>query len=457
MTTIIPCKAFAGAVIACAACLEKDTMHHHPGRMRITRSADALVLATATRTEKVKLTFRIPCEPGEAWVAVVDADGTSRLAKAMRPLASGKKNSNATIEIERTERSLVLVGGGQRMSVPACEPMLEETTPTTGETFSVAGAADLPDRIAQAMVFANPGEYRSIARGPFAYFSETDGELTVPAVVATDGHRLFVDGDAGDCRDAKIVFQVPGDDWKPATKALATDFDTVRLVRTSIPQPADENGKKPPEKWLTRLVFEAADRRVELAVVEPEISLPHWASFVPRETNDPDFSITCDREELAAAVKAVSSVSHEKNAACMLRADPAAGILRILAQTDNDGGMAQREIPAEVGHSPTKYVHLNGRYMLDCLAAVRTDRVRLFQHSAPLDSVRVIEVAPEGTRLRMRGMVIMPIRGIDPVEEATATGADAERAAVEDPDDATVEAASSASSPPPEPLAAQPA
>ena len=424
MTTIIPCKAFAGAVAACAACLDKDTMRVHPGRMRITRKADALVLATATRTEKVKLTFRIPCEPGETWVAVVDADGTSRLAKALRPLASGKKNGNATIEIERAERSIVLVGGGQRMSIPACDPMTEEATPATGETLGIADAADLAERIAGAMVFANPGEYRSIAKGPFICFAEVEGGLAVPAVVATDGHRLFVDGDARDCSDAKFVFQVPGDDWKPATKALATNFEAVRLLRTTIPQPAPEDGKTPPEKWIARLVFESADRRVEIALAEPETSLPHWAGFLPRETNDPDLSITCDRDELAAAVKAVSSVSNEKGAACMLRPDAAAGVLLILTRTDHDGGMAQREILADVTNAPTGCVHLNGRYMLDCLAAVRTDRVRLFQHSAPLDSVRFIEEVPEGTQLRMRGMVIMPIRGHDPVEENT-TGTDA--------------------------------
>jgi hypothetical protein len=423
LTTIIPCKTFAGAVAACAACLEKDPLRHHPGRMRVSRDADALVLATATRTGKVKVTFRIPCAPGETWVAVVDADGTSRLAKALRPLAGGKKIGNATIEIERTERSLVLIGGGQRMSVPACDPMTEETGATAGETFYVAGETDLAERIAEAMVFANAAEYRSIAKGPFVYLAETDAGLAVPAVVATDGHRLFVDGDARDCSDARFVFQVPGDDWKPATKALATNFDAVRLVRTIVPQPAQEDGRQPPDRWLTRLVFEARDRRVEVAVVEPETSLPHWAGFMPRETSNPDLSVTCDRGDLAAAVKALSSVSNEKAAACMLRSDPAAGVMRILTRTDHDGGMAQREIPADVHHSPTGYVHLSGKYVLDCLAAVRTDKVRLFQHSAPLDAVRFIEVVPEGTQLRPRGMVVMPIRGHDPVEEAAAGAA----------------------------------
>jgi hypothetical protein len=457
LTTMIPTRPFIEAVTACASCLEKDPLRLHPGQMRIARDADALVLATATRTEKVKVAFRIPCALGKAWVAVVDAAGTSRLAKALRPLAGGRKSGNATIGIERTERSVVLVGGGQRMSVPACDPMTEETASTTGETFGIVGATDLAERIAEAMVFANPGEYRSIAKGPFVYLTEVDAGLAVPAVVATDGHRLFVDGDARDCPDAKFVFQVGGDDWKPATKALATDFDSVRLVRTIVPQPAPEDSKTPPEKWLTQLVFEAADRRVVIAVAEPETSLPHWAGFLPRETNDPDFCVTCDRDELAAAVKAVSSVSNEKGAACMLHADPAAGVMHILTRTDHDGGMAQREIPAEVHHSPTGYLHLSGRYVLDCLAAVRTDKVRLFQHSAPLDAVRLIEVVPEGTKLRPRGMVVMPIRGIDPVEEATASGADVEHGAVEDPDVAPVEAASSTSSPPPEPLAALPA
>ena len=66
---------------------------------------------------------------------------------------------------------------------------------------------------------------------------DVDGDVAEDdaAVVATDGHRLFVDGDARDCPDAKFVFQVPGDDWKPATKALATSIDAVRLLRIAIP------------------------------------------------------------------------------------------------------------------------------------------------------------------------------------------------------------------------------
>jgi hypothetical protein len=416
MTTIVPCKLFATAVTACAACLDKDPLRHLPGRMRITRTPDTLVLATATRTEKVKVAFRIPCEPGETWVAVVDADGTTRLARALRPLAGGKKNGNATIAIDRAERSLVLVGGGQRLSIPACEPMIEETAAAAGETFSVVGATDLAGRLAAAMTFCKPAEYRTIAKGAFVHLFDSPDGLTIPAVVATDGHRLFVDGDARDCTDAKFVFQVPGDDWRSAAKALTPVLRAVRLSRTAVPQPAGEDGRRPQEKWLTSLVFEAADRRVEVMIVEPDTSLPHWAGFIPRETSNPDLSITCDRDDLAASVKAVSSVSALKVATCMLRADPTTGTLRILAQTDHDGGMAQQEIAAQVAHAPQGYLHLNGKYVLDALGAVRTDRVRLYQHAFPLDAVGFDEVVPDGVEMRPRGIVTMPVRGTDPPE-----------------------------------------
>jgi hypothetical protein len=431
LTTTLPTKSFAAAVSGCAACLDKDPLRHHPGRMRITRTPDAVVLATATRTEKVKIEFRIPCESGETWTAVVDATGTSRLAKALRPLAGGKKNGNATIAIDRAERSLVLGGGGQRLSIPACEPMIEETAAAAGETFSVVGAADLAERIAAALTFCNPTMYQTIGKGPFVYFHDAEGGLVVPAVVATDGHRLFVDGDARDCSDAKFVFQVAADDWKPAAKALDTRFDTVRLVRTAVPRPTEEEPNGQEQKYLTRLVFESTDRQVEMTVEEPQTSLPHWAGFLPRETSNPDLSITCDRDELAAAVKAVSSVSAAKGATCMLRADPTTGVLRILAQTDFDGGMAQQEIAAEVRQAPAGYVHLNGKYVLDALGAVRTDQVRLCQDAFPLDAVRFIEVASEKTELRPRGIVTMPVRGHDPVDEADeAAGGPAETSAV---------------------------
>ena len=206
-----------------------------------------------------------------------------------------------------------------------------------------------------------------------------------------------------------------------------------------------------------RLRFEAADRLVEVAVDEPETSLPHWAGFVPRETNNPDLSITCDRNDLARAIKAVSSVSAAKGAVCMLRADPTKGTLRILAQTDHDGGMAQQEIAAQVEHAALGYVHLNGRYVLDALGAVRTDRVRVWEHASPLDAVRFAEVVPEGMDLRSRAIVTMPVRGRDPVEEDAPNGADVEPKTGEDLDAAVEVPASPVSGPQAEPLAAQPA
>jgi hypothetical protein len=418
LTTIIPCKPLVAAVSACAACLDKDPLRHLPGRMRITRMPDTLVLATTTRTEKVKIEFRIPCEPGESWGAVVDADGATRLAKALRPLAGTRKNGYASVEVARGDKCITVTGGSQRITVPACDMMQEDPAPPAGDVFGIVDAQDLASRIAEAMAFCNPTMYQTIGKGPFVYFHDVEGGLAVPAVVATDGHRLLVDGDARDCTDAKFVFQVAGDDWKPAAKALDSRVDTVRLVRTAIPRPAEEDGNGREEKYLTRIVFESTDRKVEILVEEPQTSLPHWAGFLPRETSNPDLSITCDRDELAAAVKAVSSVSALKVATCMLRADPTTGTLRILAQTDHDGGMAQQEIAAEVDHAPHGYVHLRGKYVLDALGAVRTDQVRLCQHAFPLDAVRFGEVAPEGTELRPRGIVTMPVRGRDPVEES---------------------------------------
>jgi hypothetical protein len=456
LTTIIPCKPLVAAVSACAACLDKDPLRHLPGTMRITRMPDTLILATTTRTEKVRITMRIPCEPGEAWDAVVDADGATRLAKVLRPLA-GKKNGCASVEVARGDKGVTVTASSQRITVPACDPMQEDPARAAGDVVDVAGAQDLAARIAEAMTFCNPTMYQMIGKGPFTYFHHAEGGLVVPAVVATDGHRLFVDGDARDCADAKFVFQVTGDDWKPAAKALDTRFDAVRLVRTPVPRPAEENGNGQEQKYLTRLIFESADRQVEITVEEPQTSLPHWAGFLPRETSNPDLSITCDRDELAAAVKAVSSVSALKGSVCMLRADPTTGTLRILAQTDHDGGMAQQEIPAQIHHPPPGYLHLNGKYMVDALGAVRTNRVRLCQHAFPLDAVRFVEVAPEGTELRPRAIVTMPVRGRDPVEEDATSGSDVEHEADEEPDIAVGEPANPVPSLPSEPLAAQPA
>jgi hypothetical protein len=435
MKTLVPSKPFAAAMVACAACLEKDPLRHHPGRLRIRRTNNEVVLATATRTGKVRMTFRFACEPGDPWVAVIDADGTTRLAKVLKSVATGtpKKNGNGGgAEIEGTETSLVVSAGGQRITLHVGDPQEEEPGPPDGATRIVTNAADLASRIAGAMPFCAPAEYRDVAKGPFVYLRDADdGMLVVPAIVATDGHRLFVDGDARDCGDTLTVLRVPGDNWSSAARALDTDFDRVRLVRTVIPQSAcdGDDEKSPADKHLDHLVFESADRELRILLEEPQTSLPHWAGFIPRETSPADFDVNCDKADLARAVKAVGSGSKLSPKSCMLKALPGRNVLRIRS-ADLDGNAVEQEIDAEIRGASTMNVHLNPEYVLDALGAVGTKQVRIRQSLPPLDPVRFLEVTPEGMERRPRGIIVMPVRGNDPPEEAENTEqAEAEQAA----------------------------
>ncbi len=422
MTTIVPGRALATAMAACAACLDKDTVRHSPGRTRITRTGDAVVLETASRTGRVRMSFRIPCDQGDPWVAEFDAESTARLARALRAIPGGRSKKAANgggAEIERTETALVVSFAGQRVTVQTRVPAGDEPEPPGSETRIVADTSDLASRIAAAMPFCAPGEYRDVAKGPFAYFrGSTDGHLVVPVVVATDGHRLYVDGDARDSVDAETVLRVPGDIWPSAAKALDAQFETVRLVRTAIPSPASEGeaAERPADRHLDHMVFESADREVRVLLEQPLTSLPRWAGFVPRESGAAGFDVVCDKAELARAMKMAATGSRLSAKSCMLRALPERGLLRVRS-ADLDGNAVELEVEAVVAGASRPYLHLNPKYVLDALGAVGTGKVRIRQAFPPLDPVRILEVADDGSEPRPLGLVVMPVRGNDPPEE----------------------------------------
>ncbi|MBN1772546.1 MAG: hypothetical protein JXB32_14850 [Deltaproteobacteria bacterium] len=418
MKTLIAARPLAEAVIACAACLEKDPLRHHPGRLSLGHDAGALVLATSTRSGRVRMSFRIPCSPGATWSVLLDSDTASRLARALRPFGTAKANGAAQLQLQRLDQSLAVLAGVQRLTFPVREPELEDAPVV--ETVTDVVAADLSARIAGAMAFTSAGDYRSIAKGPFLYFAQAGGGLAVSVVVGTDGHRLFVDGDARDGTGADTVLQVAGEDWKPAAKAMGTRFDTVELARAPTRRTGQDGAGPEQARQPTFLVFRSADRSVHLAAAEPETTLPRWSGFLLDRHEDSDLVVRCERDALAAAVKAVSVVGTRRNAACMLRGLRERGILQVCVQVD-DGAVVRQDVAADVHRAPAGYLHLNGRYLQDALAAVRTPTVQLLQHATPLDAVRLVEVGSEAGDLRPRGIVIMPIRGHDPVEEDTST------------------------------------
>jgi hypothetical protein len=337
------------------------------------------------------------------------------------PAAKSRKDANGGgVEIERTGTSLVVSAGGQRITLHAGDPQDETPGPPDGQSRPLVGAVDLASRIGDAMTFCAPAEYRDVAKGPYVYLRDApDGTLVVPVIVATDGHRLYVDGDARDCADGDTVLRIPGDNWPSAARALDAAFERVRLVRTVIPEPAcdGDGSEKPADRRLDHLVFESPDREVRVLLEEPQTTLPHWASFVPRETGDCRFDVTCDKTDLARAAKAASPASRLSSKTCMLKQVRDRGMLGIRSD-DLDGGTVVQEIDAGIQGASDLHVHLNPKYVLDALGAIGTQKVRIRQALPPLDPVRFLEVDEQGTEPRPRAIVVMPVRGHDPTEEA---------------------------------------
>jgi len=346
------------------------------------------------------MVFRVPCDPGDPWAAVLDANGASRLAKVLRSATTSKKKKSGaaeSVDIERSATSLVVSVGGQRVTLHAGDVQDEEPGPVDGEARVLDGVGDLVSRIARAMTFCAPAGSRDLTRGPHLYLRAA-GTCRIPVIVSTDGHRMFMDGEVGDCAEATTVLRVPGDNWRSAVRALDTTFDRIRVVRSAIVGSVD--------KHLDYLVFESTDREVRILLETPQVRLPGWSGYIPPDSIPAAFDVTCNKADLVRGIKAIPQKNGSSEGRVAIA--QAAHSLNLQAGTADD--LIEQSLNAEVAGAQGTGVTLAPRYVLDALAVVGTERVRIRQVAA-LDPVRFLEVgvSETWTTRRLSGIIVMPV------------------------------------------------
>jgi hypothetical protein len=401
--TIVARKPFVEAVLAAAHCLQHDPLRHTPGRMRLTSRPEGIEIRTGTRNGAVEIVWRMPCVPDGPGDVEMEAADVIRFAKLLRPL------KGATVELSVTDSRVEVTADSRRLALPvrAAEPIA--APPASGVTHvPLRNFQTLVERIADAVPICSMDPSRPVTSAAHLHIAEGAESAEVVLVAATDGHRLFADGDLEDGESLPLVLDLAAESWKPVTKALSANLRSAWLVQ--FPTPAGEEG--PPPRRRARLEFVGEDRVVALELREPLIALPRWSAVVPTERGAPAFEVVLERAALLAAAK-LHLADRLSTSKCMLRPDPMRGVLRVLSGAET---VLQQDLPARVLASPRSALHLNARYLVAALDRVRTDLVRIRQMDSPIGPVRFHDHGLRPAFQTVRTQVVMPVRGVDPVE-----------------------------------------
>ena len=410
MTTTVPSKALSGALAACAHAIGHDPARWNMPPLTLARTANAFLVRTGTRSGDVGITFRIPCETGGSWTVEIAGKEVKGLAKTLRPTGSRSADSPPVV-IEHHGLHLVLVAGNRRISVPVKQ--VDDEVPEPKRTiarFPVVRFDDLADRIGAAMSWCCAAPGRDLVQGVHLYPRSTNESLDIPVMVATDGHRLLIDGDVSKTTELPDVFRIGIEGWTAASKAMAGKFTGIDYIHEVHGAENVPGGPTPNAKM--HLVFTAGDRVVQVRLDRPNGTLPSWTSFLPPVEGD-EFDVTCDRDDLLRVVKSASAMSTGSSPSCSMRPGIDGNALRI--RVEGTSGNMEEDVAAEIRSTSACRVCVNPRYVTEALEMVRSPRIRIIQHESPLGAMRFLET-PD-TASTARTIVVMPVRGGDEREE----------------------------------------
>jgi DNA polymerase-3 subunit beta len=253
--------------------------------------------------------------------------------------------------------------------------------------FDIAGEA-LAQMIDTAQFAISTEETRYYLNGIYFHVPVIEGDGGPLRAVATDGHRLArVDhtGSSSAKRGSQTEILPPAGVIVPR-KAVA-----------EIGKLAEAAGEESVtvEVSTTKIRITAGDTVLTSKLIDG--TFPDYSRVIPT-TNDK--LITLDRDDLAAAVDRVATISSERGRAVRLSLTP--GQMR-LSVSNPDAGEASEEIAADYDGAPIE-VGFNARYLVDILGQIEADTVliKLADPGAP-----AIIQAREGAPALF---VLMPMR-----------------------------------------------
>lgn len=218
-------------------------------------------------------------------------------------------------------------------------------------------AADLKRLVDRTQFAISTEETRYYLNGIFFHTVESRGELRFRAV-ATDGHRLA---------QAEIVAP-HGSEGMPG---VIVPRKTVGEIQKLVDDPEAQVAVELSDSKI-RLTFQAkADGEgagVGVVVLTSKLidgTFPEYGRVIP-QGNDKELKV--DRDEFAAAVDRVSTVSSERGRAVKLTVSEGRLVLSV---TNPDSGSAQEELGVEY-EAEALDIGFNSRYLLDIAGQLET-------------------------------------------------------------------------------------
>ncbi|MBI4969729.1 MAG: DNA polymerase III subunit beta [Rhodospirillales bacterium] len=298
------------------------------------------------------------------------------LYEIVRKLPEG---SQVEIDQAGDETLLTLRSGRSKFSL-ACLPVADFPLLSGGEmphAFQLA-AEELRALIDRTRFAISTEETRYYLNGIYLHAAKSDG-IPVLRAVATDGHRL-----------ARV--EVPLPEGAEGMPGVIVPRKTVAEIRKLI-----EETDRPVSVALSDSKIRFAFEGTVLTSKLIDGTFPDYERVIPAD-NDKILEVDC--KAFAAAVDRVSAISSEKSRAIKLAA--AKGTLVLSAQSP-DSGSATEELEASYSAAAIE-IGFNSRYLLDILAQIEGDAVRLALADAA--SPTVAREVSDGSAV----YVLMPMR-----------------------------------------------
>lgn len=371
MKLTIPRDTLAPALAALSRIVERRNTIPILSNMLVSAEGEGLTLRATDLDIMAQTT--LPCAVAEPGALTLPAHILSNI---VRKLPAG---AELTLEGEGDKSTTALRCGRSRFQLQTL-PESDYPDIATGEfshSFTLAASA-LTETLAATEFAISTEETRYYLNGVHLHVLESDGAAFLRAV-ATDGHRL-------------ARMQLPAPDGAAGMPAIIIPRKTVGEIARIA---KDQKGDIGIEISATKIRITAGSTTLTSKLIDG--TFPDYQRVIPAGN---DKVVTLDADAFRQAIDRVATISSERGRAVKLALSDAGLTLSV---SQPDGGAATEELSPDYDGAPVE-IGFNHRYLLDVLAALGGDTVRL--KLADPGSPAILQTS-EGAALLV---VLMPMR-----------------------------------------------
>ncbi|MEK6815938.1 MAG: DNA polymerase III subunit beta [Nitrospirota bacterium] len=309
--------------------------------------------------------------------------GISVSAKKLYEIVRELSDTPVLLEARDAHRLQIRAGSATFSLVGLPKEDFPSLPSTPDEWMLTLSRAVLADMVRKTLFSVAENDPRQVLNGVLVHASPVADTTAVSLfLVGTDGHRLAESSHAcesgGQPLNGEHKIVVP-------RKAMAE----IRKILDDGPEEVTLGFSR------NHLSFRQDGTTLTARLIEGVY--PHYQQVIPASTS---VSIDCDRALLQAAMRRVSILAREKTNAVRMSLGPAG----VTLSTDNpDLGEAEESLPIPPP-SQEVIIGFNARYILDILAAIDQDTVRL----SFIDALSPCLITPSGVPGYQ--CVVMPMR-----------------------------------------------